>query len=152
MVYFGVFCPCIFPCLENAAEPTTAKSYIIIRVISFSPSFLQILSHTRRKTNKLASLNMTDRPSETSPLMIHDLAHHGAFEPSSTVCTLARASQMMVYLLGRGQLGQVHWPFGQLQVPDDEHPQSLMVTGVMFLFFSFGSCGFKRDEGKAADR
>jgi hypothetical protein len=33
----------------------------------------------------------------------------------------------MGYLLGFGQLGQVHCPAGQLQVPVVEHPQSLMV-------------------------
>lgn len=35
-----------------------------------------------------------------------------------------------------GQLGQVHWPLGQLQFPVDEHPQSLMVEAVLFV------CGF----------
>lgn len=64
---------------------------------------------------------------------------------------MPRASSEMIYLLGfcgppcvsvsidghvamlkedvvlTGQLGQVHCPEGQLQVPEVEHPQSLMV-------------------------
>ena len=36
-----------------------------------------------------------------------------------------------------GQLGQVHCPEGQLQVPDDEHPQSLMVRGGLTFFGGF---------------
>ncbi len=37
-----------------------------------------------------------------------------------------------------GQLGQVHCPFGQLQVPEDEQPQSLMVkVGLSFFLFFF---------------
>ncbi len=36
-----------------------------------------------------------------------------------------------------GQLGQVHCPEGQLQVPEDEQPQSLMMKVVReLLFFS----------------
>jgi hypothetical protein len=44
---------------------------------------------------------------------------------------------MADYLFGFGQLGQVHCPEGQLQVPEDEQPQSLMMKVVGgLLFFS----------------
>jgi hypothetical protein len=50
-----------------------------------------------------------------------------------------------VYLLGCGQLGQVHCPFGQLQVPEDEQPQSLMVKVGLSFFVSFDSIRSAKD-------
>jgi hypothetical protein len=47
---------------------------------------------------------------------------------------------VVVAVLLTGQLGQVHCPLGQLHVPVDEHPQSLMVEAVCFVF--------SRGEGK----
>jgi len=70
-------------------------------------------------------------PSEAETLIIQ--------RPSTIVAELyvplARDIQVWLYLLGRGQLGQVHCPLGQLHVPVDEHPQSLMVKAVVCIFW-----------------
>jgi hypothetical protein len=46
----------------------------------------------------------------------------GFYEPISLTCR-DNAEKVML----TGQLGQVHCPEGQLQVPVDEQPQSLMM-------------------------
>jgi hypothetical protein len=41
----------------------------------------------------------------------------------------------VVVVVLTGQLGQVHWPLGQVHDPVDEHPQSLMVEAVCLFFW-----------------
>jgi hypothetical protein len=56
----------------------------------------------------------------------------GCCGPKLLVHRLQRGKGSGVVLTG--QLGQVHCPLGQLHDPVDEHPQSLMVEGRLFVF------------------